>query len=103
MIAVAQTAVVEREDPLDARDPRGCHAARPFVNPNHFAGYVELGVFAVFGLMLALPRDRPGGVVLRACGTPVTGSGMWASAPGSWRLAAMALLGDRGWRSRAAR
>jgi O-antigen ligase len=26
----------------------------PFVNPNHFAGYIELGVLVVFGLVLAI-------------------------------------------------
>jgi O-antigen ligase len=37
-----------RETPPDA-DPLG-----PFVNPNHFAGYVEMGVLVVIGLLLAI-------------------------------------------------
>ncbi|HJQ97092.1 MAG TPA: O-antigen ligase family protein [Candidatus Polarisedimenticolaceae bacterium] len=37
-----------RETPPDA-EPLG-----PFVNPNHFAGYVEMGVLVVIGLLLAI-------------------------------------------------
>ena len=32
----------------------------PFVNPNHFAGYVEIGVFVLVGLLLALVADADG-------------------------------------------
>ena len=32
----------------------------PFVNPNHFAGYVELGVLVVVGLLLAIVSEADG-------------------------------------------